>query len=304
MTVPQRISVKIPTSPDPGADFDLEPCIRLFHRFIQAGRVEGLLIDVADYAHVPDGPGVILIGHDVDYGIDQSGGQTGLLVTRKRYSDLSLVEVTRDLFRKAFIALEAIRESESPLRFATDRAELRVLDRLHFKNDEPGFRSLLKELEAPLREVFGGDCAIGRAGEGDAREPLGLTIEAPEAVDVDAAIEQLGGRAELLRGAREIEVDELKRLRDQGMPHRLIDVREPDEFETCNIGGELIPLGSLEDRLGELDKSTDIVVHCKSGPRGAQATELLRNVGFDRVRNVRGGILAWIEEIDPSLPTY
>ena len=206
-------------------------------------------------ATVPEHDRLPLV-RDADGG-DVAGGQTGLLVTRKRYSDLSLVEVTRDLFRKAFIALEAIRESESPLRFATDRAELRVLDRLHFQNDEPGFRSLLKELEAPLREVFGGNCAIGRAGEDDAREPLGLTVEAPEAVDVDAAIEQLGGRAELLRGAREIEVDELKRLRDQGMPHRLIDVREPDEFETCNIGGELIPLGSLEARLGELDKSAE-----------------------------------------------
>ena len=139
MSTPQRLSIKFPASPEPGPDADLEPFIGLFHRFIQGGRLEGLLIDVADYAHVPDGPGVMLIGHDVDYAVDQSGGQTGLLVTRKRYAGVSTAEVARDLLRKALIAIEAIHGSELSLRFALDRAELRLLDRLRSSNDADGF---------------------------------------------------------------------------------------------------------------------------------------------------------------------
>jgi hypothetical protein len=84
----QRIAVKFFVEPDPRATVDLEPFIAMFHRFIQQGSVEGLLIDVADYAHVIEGPGVILIGHDVDYGIDTTGGRAGLLVTRKRCGEL------------------------------------------------------------------------------------------------------------------------------------------------------------------------------------------------------------------------
>jgi len=102
----------------------------------------------------------------------------------------------------------------------------------------------------------------------------------------------------------EISVAELKRKRDAGERFVLLDVREPHEFAICNLGGRLIPLGDLPNRLSELDPSTEIVVHCKSGGRSARAADLLRNAGFPRVINLTGGILAWSEQIDPSVPRY
>ncbi len=103
----------------------------------------------------------------------------------------------------------------------------------------------------------------------------------------------------------EVSVLDYKAERDQGKDVFLLDVRNPDEFDICRIEGSLlIPLGELEGRLGELDSAKDIVVHCKSGARSAQAVELLMEKGFPQVRNLAGGILAWSEQIDPSVPQY
>ena len=84
----------------------------------------------------------------------------------------------------------------------------------------------------------------------------------------------------------------------------LLDVREPHEFEICNLDGKLIPLKTLPARLAELDKNAHVVVHCRSGGRSAQAVNLLRQSGFENAWNVQGGILAWIDRIDPSLTRY
>ena len=85
----------------------------------------------------------------------------------------------------------------------------------------------------------------------------------------------------------------------------ILDVREPHEFEICRIpGSTLIPLGSLDTRIAELARDWDIVVHCRSGVRSAKAVKLLREAGFGKVRNLAGGILAWSDEVDPSVPKY
>jgi adenylyltransferase/sulfurtransferase len=103
----------------------------------------------------------------------------------------------------------------------------------------------------------------------------------------------------------EITVSELKARMDQGDPPIVVDVREPREFEICRIPGAiLIPLGQLAQRAGELDPSADIVLQCKSGIRSARATSELQRLGFTRVRNLSGGILAWIDQVDPTLPKY
>jgi sulfur-carrier protein adenylyltransferase/sulfurtransferase len=102
----------------------------------------------------------------------------------------------------------------------------------------------------------------------------------------------------------EITVEELKELRDNGSPHRLIDCREPDEFKTANIGGELMPMNTIPARLQDLDPDEDIVVYCKVGGRSAMVVEYLRRNGFDKARNLRGGIYAWSEKIDPTVPKY
>jgi adenylyltransferase/sulfurtransferase len=103
----------------------------------------------------------------------------------------------------------------------------------------------------------------------------------------------------------EIDVVELKQKIDRGDKFELIDVREPHEYRICNIpGAKLIPLGEFPKHLGEFDPAADIVIHCKSGMRSAKACAVLRQNGFQHVRNVVGGILAWSDKVDPSVPKY
>ncbi len=98
---------------------------------------------------------------------------------------------------------------------------------------------------------------------------------------------------------------DLKARIDRGDAPIILDVRNPEEIAICRIAGsKTIPLPALADRLGELDPNAPMVVHCKSGARSAKAIALLREHGFTRLTNLRGGILAWIEDVDPSLPAY
>jgi adenylyltransferase/sulfurtransferase len=107
-------------------------------------------------------------------------------------------------------------------------------------------------------------------------------------------------------GLAEGEIDpvEVKAKIDRHDPFVLIDVREPHEYQICNIKGHLIPLGDLPKRVHELDSSREIVVHCKMGGRSAKAVDFLRQSGFKRASNLAGGIQAWAEKIDPSVPKY
>jgi molybdopterin/thiamine biosynthesis adenylyltransferase/rhodanese-related sulfurtransferase len=102
----------------------------------------------------------------------------------------------------------------------------------------------------------------------------------------------------------EITPRELKTRLDRGDDVYVLDVREPHEYQICNIGGHLIPLGELPQRVHELDSSREIVAHCKSGKRSAQAVEFLQKAGFKKIQNLKGGILAWSDEVDPSVPKY
>ena len=103
----------------------------------------------------------------------------------------------------------------------------------------------------------------------------------------------------------EVTVAELKERIDRGDDFLLLDVRENREFEICRIpGSRLIPLGELSTRLAELEGAEDLVVHCKSGVRSGKAVALLREAGYGGARNLEGGILAWIDQIDPRLPKY
>jgi len=98
---------------------------------------------------------------------------------------------------------------------------------------------------------------------------------------------------------------ELKRKIDLGEGIVLLDVREPFEYALCRIeNSKLIPLGELRGRVGELDKSAETVVYCHTGVRSARAVELLSSEGFRRVRNLKGGIRAWAEEVDRKIPIY
>ncbi len=99
--------------------------------------------------------------------------------------------------------------------------------------------------------------------------------------------------------------EELKQKMDAGDKDLFVlDVREPNEYQICNLGGHLIPLNDLPKRVDELDKSKEIVVHCKMGGRSAKAVDYLKQQGFTNVHNLVGGINAWAERVDPKMPKY
>ena len=102
----------------------------------------------------------------------------------------------------------------------------------------------------------------------------------------------------------EITPKELKTRLDRGDDIYILDVREPHEYQICNINGHLIPLGELSKRVHELDSSREIVTHCKSGKRSAEAVEFLRGAGFRKISSLKGGILGWSDEVDPTVPKY
>ena len=103
----------------------------------------------------------------------------------------------------------------------------------------------------------------------------------------------------------EIPVEELDRMRKDGQEHVLLDIREPHELEISALSGSLdIPMGSVPDRLHELPKEGTIAVLCRTGNRSMKVTMWLREQGYDGATNVGGGINAWAERIDPSLPQY
>ena len=105
-------------------------------------------------------------------------------------------------------------------------------------------------------------------------------------------------------GVPEISVEELKKKLDAKEDFFLLDVREPHEYQICNLNGYLIPLNDLPKRVSELDPSKDMVVHCRSGGRSAKAVEFLQKAGYTKAKNLAGGILAWADRIDPKVPKY
>jgi sulfur-carrier protein adenylyltransferase/sulfurtransferase len=104
----------------------------------------------------------------------------------------------------------------------------------------------------------------------------------------------------------EITAKELKERLDRGDDLQIIDVREPDEYETARLeGSKLIPLNQVVNRMDEIDATRETVVHCKGGGRSAKAIQALTNAGFKgRLSNLTGGIMAWSNDVDPSVPKY
>src|ERR1700759_2257612 len=105
-------------------------------------------------------------------------------------------------------------------------------------------------------------------------------------------------------GVPQIGPEELKRRQTAGEDVFVLDVREPHEYQIANIVGHLIPLNDLPKRVSELDRSKNIVVHCKGGGRSQKASEFLQQQGFQHVENLAGGVTAWSDKVDPSIPKY
>jgi adenylyltransferase/sulfurtransferase len=105
-------------------------------------------------------------------------------------------------------------------------------------------------------------------------------------------------------GIPQLSVKELKRRIDAGESVYLLDVREPWEYKIAQIGGKLIPLNEVPQRLSEIDREREVIVHCHAGVRSQRIAEFLKQSGYPRVANLAGGIQAWSSEIDPTVPKY
>ena len=105
-------------------------------------------------------------------------------------------------------------------------------------------------------------------------------------------------------GIPQISVTELKQRLDAGEDLFILDVREPYEYQIANIGGTLIPQNEVPQRLTEIDRNREIIVHCRSGARSQRIAEFLATQGYTNVKNLAGGILAWADQIDPKVQKY
>ena len=186
----------------------------------------------------------------------------------------------------------------------------------------PGIIGVMQAIEA-IKLVIGiGDPLIGRLVSFDAlklrfkefkirKDPTcpicGDHPTIHELIDYDqfCGIPQADAEAAKEMDVPTITAAELRAKLDHKEKFVLVDVREPYEYEICNIpGSKLIPLGELPARLSELDSADDIVLHCKVGGRSAKALKVLQEAGFRKLSNLQGGITAWSDEIDPSVPKY
>jgi rhodanese-related sulfurtransferase len=120
----------------------------------------------------------------------------------------------------------------------------------------------------------------------------------------DNTSQNLGQERILNNAIPQMTVQELKQRRDAGEDIFVLDVREPHEYQIASIGGTLIPMNQVPQRLAEIDRNREIVVQCRSGARSQRVAEFLAAQGYPNVKNLAGGILAWSDQIDPKVPKY
>jgi len=167
----QRISVSVPVA---DASIDPESVVPVFHDWIRRDAVEGLLIDVARYGHVPDGPGIVLLGHEGDYSLDLAGGRPSLRYTLKRDNDGS----PRELLDRAFGRLGgAIREAaEAGIDVAAGEVVVRVYDRLRAPNTADAIAGLTPDVLAAASAFAGAEPLDATSLSDDPREPVALRV--------------------------------------------------------------------------------------------------------------------------------
>lgn len=290
---PLRLSVRLEATSEVR---DLEPAIEVFHRFIQQGLVEGLILDVADYRHVQQGPGVLLVGHDVDYGINHAG----LTVTRKRSGDDAGTQFI-DLLRMSLGAVDAIAyDGTLPVSLSPYSLCVTAFDRRIPRDDLA--EGILADVAPVVTKVYGSDAVVRVVDGTDLRRAPRVEVSAPDGAG--NLLERLGGSRAPGQSPWDVTVEQLARLRASGEDFVLLDVREPNEYETVHIGGRLMPLATLPEHLHELDRRSHIIAHCRSGHRSAKAVALLRESGFEDAWSLNGGLMNWIDRIEPSLPRY
>ena len=189
MTNPKRLSAKFYTL-DPSG-IDLEAIVPVFHRWIQDDALEGLLIDVADYAHVHQGPGILLIGHEGDYSLDLGEGRPGLLYTRKQDMPETLTDSLNLTIRLALsAALLAASEADlNGLEFDYSDIQLTFIDRLNTSNTQETFDALKDVLQGFADDLYG-KAEITLANN-DPRDNLAIHIKTVNEVDPAVLLEKL-----------------------------------------------------------------------------------------------------------------
>jgi hypothetical protein len=187
-----KLQLKIFLTPESGGSLDVEDLIPVFHRWIKQRVLPELTIDVANYRHVPKGPGVVLIGHGSDYFLDEGEGRPGLLHNRKR-SGMAAGERLADLARRtlhAAVLLEKDLALTGKIKFATDELLFRINDRLEAPNSDATFAAVRPELEALAKQIFGGPVELTRVG--DARELFAVRIKG-KAAPLATLLDRAGG---------------------------------------------------------------------------------------------------------------
>jgi hypothetical protein len=179
---------------EPNEHFEVEALVPVFHRFIRDQVIKELMIDVIDYSHVPDGPGVVLIGHGADFYVGALDGAYGLVYSRKRGGP-GPNERLEDALRRLINAARLLeRENGLELRFKTGKLSLRLTDRLRAPNDDATFADTQAEVLSLFGRVYEAPVTIERLP--GKREPLGLGIEAASSPSLEALLEKLGGPPE------------------------------------------------------------------------------------------------------------
>ncbi len=180
----QHVNVKFFVK-DAGA-INLEDAINVFHAWIQEQKLDDLLIDVADYRHVPSGPGVILVGHNAQYSFDNAESNLGILYNRKTPVEAKgAANVQKAIERALEICRHLVADDafRGKLEFVTDRLQIMINDRLIGVNDQASFERLLPDLTAALVSVFGEqDYSFERAS--DSRKRLTVSVDAPQGIAI------------------------------------------------------------------------------------------------------------------------
>jgi hypothetical protein len=189
---PQKLQLKIFVTPDSARALELDAFIPVFHRWIKERTLPELLVDVANYGHVPQGPGVVLIGHGSDYFMDEGEGRLGLLHNRKR-AGFGPADRLADLVRRTLHAASLLEQAPAlagKLRFATNELLFRINDRLS-PNTEATLAAVRPELEALATRVFQGPFELARTGS--ARDLFSVRLTSASSAPLSALLERAGG---------------------------------------------------------------------------------------------------------------
>jgi hypothetical protein len=189
----QQISVKL-YARDPAA-VDVTGFIPIFHRWIQENRLpDRLLIDVADYRHVANGPGVVLIAHEAHYALDSEHGPLGLEVSQRRDPPGDLEEKLVGALRHALAACRHLEDDPTrPIRFHTDRVRVSILSRRLARADEETWHAARPVFEAIAARLYPGEPAPRLSAPLDPRAPFTVEIEAADSPALPSLLERLGG---------------------------------------------------------------------------------------------------------------